>query len=80
MSARTRVRMETTDIPLDGGEVLRVGLEFDRWERARFVHLFVGHGAGKQWREQVPGFALSVPHDRLPDLVRALLPMLSSGR
>jgi hypothetical protein len=68
-------RLEVSDVPMGGGETVRVGMEYDRRGRPTVFHVALGVGEGKDWRECTEtGFGF--PPDRLGDFVRALLRFL----
>jgi hypothetical protein len=72
-------RFEVSDIPLEGGAVLRVGLEYDRHSRPIVFHMAVGIGTGREWSE-CPDAGFGMPPDRIGALIRALLPFLDRVR
>jgi hypothetical protein len=71
-TTETRARFDTSDVPMGGGETLRVGLEYDRHGRPIVLHLALGIGTGRDWRECTEA-GFGIPPDRVGPLVRALL-------
>jgi hypothetical protein len=79
MLTYTPPQFQVTDVPIGGDETVRVGLEWDRNGQPARVHIALGDGIGRQWRENTEA-GLAIPHDRLGELVRALLPYLDPHR
>jgi hypothetical protein len=76
---RARGGFEVSDIVLEYGSTLRLGLEYDARGRPRMLHMALGVGEGREWRETV-GTGLALPPDRIGPLIRALIPYLDRVR
>jgi hypothetical protein len=60
-----------TDLDLGGNRTLRVGLERNEDGEPEHLHMALGWGEGRAWREE-KGEGLTLPADTLPALRDAL--------
>jgi hypothetical protein len=70
-----RRTLDCMDVPLPGGRALRLALERDGSGEPEALHLAMGWGTGREWREDrthCRGEALTLPAEVLPDLAAAL--------